>query len=105
MSRGHWYLVLSPLIFKISATTNNIQLMVAPPFAFCLSMVSALMSDLYNSRGLTAFFSSVFCIIGFSMFYASTSHQIRYDVSLFFSPRLSLADPHGSTKETYFCRG
>ncbi|KAI6036283.1 major facilitator superfamily domain-containing protein [Pisolithus microcarpus] len=62
------------------------QLMSVPPFvlAFLASMVSALISDRYGCRGLIVIFFSFWCIIGFSMFYATTSQHAQY-ASLFFS--------------------
>ncbi|KAI6132174.1 major facilitator superfamily domain-containing protein [Pisolithus croceorrhizus] len=62
------------------------QLMSVPPFvlAFLASMISAFISDRYGCRGLTVIFFSFWCIIGFSMFYATTSQHAQY-ASLFFS--------------------
>ncbi|KAI6013225.1 major facilitator superfamily domain-containing protein [Pisolithus marmoratus] len=65
---------------------NQAQLMSVPPFvlAFLASIISAFVSDRYSCRGLTAIFFAIWCIVGFSMFYASTSPHVQY-ASLFFS--------------------
>ncbi|KAI6116694.1 major facilitator superfamily domain-containing protein [Pisolithus croceorrhizus] len=65
---------------------NKAQLMSVPPFvlAFVASIISAFVSDRYGCRGLTAIFFAIWCIIGFSMFYATTSQRVQY-ASLFFS--------------------
>jgi len=65
---------------------NQAQLMSVPPFAtaFVLSFISSIISDRYQCRGYTAIFFSLCQVIGFSMFYASTSNHIRYG-SLFLS--------------------
>ncbi|KAI6128320.1 major facilitator superfamily domain-containing protein [Pisolithus thermaeus] len=62
------------------------QLMSVPPFAlaFLASMISAFISDRYGCRGLTVIFFSIWCMIGFSVFYATTSQHAQY-ASLFFS--------------------
>ncbi|KAG9311746.1 major facilitator superfamily domain-containing protein [Chiua virens] len=74
------------IVASLGYAGNQAQLMSVPPFAvtFVLSIVSAIISDRYQWRGYTAIFFSVQVVIGFSMFYASTSNHIRYG-SLFFS--------------------
>jgi len=47
-------------------------------------MTGAYVSDRYHCRGLVTMFASTLCVIGFSMFLASTQHKIQY-ASLFFS--------------------
>jgi len=65
---------------------NQAQLMSVPPFAvaFVLSFISAILSDRYQCRGYTTIFFSLLQVIGFTMFYASTSNHVRYG-SLFLS--------------------
>ncbi|KAI6036300.1 major facilitator superfamily domain-containing protein [Pisolithus microcarpus] len=74
------------IVAGLGYTGNQAQLMSVPPFilAFLASMISAYFSDRYGCRGLTVIFFSFWCIIGFSMFYATTSQHVRY-ASLFFS--------------------
>ncbi|KAI6149289.1 major facilitator superfamily domain-containing protein [Pisolithus tinctorius] len=74
------------IVAGLGYTGNQAQLMSVPPFvlAFFASMISAFVSDRYGCRGLTVIFFSFWCIIGFSMFYATTSQHVQY-VSLFFS--------------------
>lgn len=74
------------IVAGLGYTGNQAQLMSVPPFvlAFFASMISAFFSDRYGCRGLTVIFFSIWCIIGFSTFYVSTSQRIRY-ASLFFS--------------------
>ncbi|KAI6010739.1 major facilitator superfamily domain-containing protein [Pisolithus orientalis] len=74
------------IVAGLGYTGNQAQLMSVPPFvlAFLASMISAFVSDRYGCRGLTVIFFSFWCIIGFSMFYATTSQHVQY-VSLFFS--------------------
>ncbi|KAI6132155.1 major facilitator superfamily domain-containing protein [Pisolithus croceorrhizus] len=66
------------IVAGLGYTGNQAQLMSVPPFvlAFIASMISAYFSD----RDIFSFW----CIIGFSMFYASTSQHVRY-ASLFLS--------------------
>ncbi|KAI6030199.1 major facilitator superfamily domain-containing protein [Pisolithus marmoratus] len=75
------------IVAGLGYTGNRAQLMSVPPFvlAFLASIISAFVSDRYSCRGLTAIFFAIWCIIGFSMFYAaSTSPHVQY-ASLFFS--------------------
>ncbi|KAI6040794.1 major facilitator superfamily domain-containing protein [Pisolithus marmoratus] len=74
------------IVAGLGYTGNQAQLMSVPPFifAFLASMISAFISDRYGCRGLTVIIFAIWCIIGFSMFYATTSRHIQY-VSLFFS--------------------
>ncbi|KIN95357.1 hypothetical protein M404DRAFT_1007500 [Pisolithus tinctorius Marx 270] len=74
------------IVAGLGYTGNKAQLMSVPPFvlAFLASVISAFVSDRYGCRGLTMIFFSLWCLIGFSMFYASTSQHVRY-ASLFFS--------------------
>ncbi|KAG8216450.1 major facilitator superfamily domain-containing protein [Butyriboletus roseoflavus] len=59
---------------------NQAQLMSVPPYAvaFVLSFISAFVSDRYQCRGYTVIFFSLLEVIGFTMFYASTSSHVRY---------------------------
>jgi predicted MFS family arabinose efflux permease len=65
---------------------SQAQLMSVPPFAatFVLCILSAIISDRYQCRGYTMIFFSLLKMIGFTMFYVSTSSHVRY-ASLFFS--------------------
>ncbi|KIO04117.1 hypothetical protein M404DRAFT_144063 [Pisolithus tinctorius Marx 270] len=74
------------IVAGLGYTGNQAQLMSVPPFAvaFSASIISAFISDQYGCRGLTVIFFAIWSIIGFSMFYATTSHHIQY-ASLFFS--------------------
>ncbi|KAI6045741.1 major facilitator superfamily domain-containing protein [Pisolithus marmoratus] len=74
------------IVAGLGYTGNQAQLMSVPPFAlaFLVSVISAFVSDRYGCRGLTVIFFSFWCIIGFSMFYATTSQHVQY-TSLFFS--------------------
>ncbi|KAG8216449.1 major facilitator superfamily domain-containing protein [Butyriboletus roseoflavus] len=65
---------------------NQAQLLSVPPYAvtFVLSFISAKVSDRYQCRGYTVIFFSLLEVIGFTMFYASTSSRVRYG-SLFCS--------------------
>ncbi|KAI6005652.1 major facilitator superfamily domain-containing protein [Pisolithus albus] len=74
------------IVAGLGYTGNKAQLMSVPPFvlAFVASMISAIVSDRYGCRGLMVIFFAIWCIIGFSMFYATTSEHVQY-ASLFFS--------------------
>ncbi|KAI6045742.1 MFS general substrate transporter [Pisolithus marmoratus] len=74
------------IVVSLGYTGNQAQLMSVPPFvlAFLASMISAFVSDRYGCRCLTVIFFAIWCIIGFSMFYATTSQHVQY-ASLFFS--------------------
>ncbi|KAI6128321.1 major facilitator superfamily domain-containing protein [Pisolithus croceorrhizus] len=74
------------IVAGLGYTGNQAQLMSVPPFilAFLASMISAFISDRYGCRGLTVIFFAIWCIVGFSMFYATTSQHVKY-VSLLFS--------------------
>ncbi|KAI6045724.1 MFS general substrate transporter [Pisolithus marmoratus] len=74
------------IVAGLGYTSTRAQLMSVPPFmlAFLASMISAFVSDRYGCRGITVIFFAIWCIIGFSMFYATTSQHVRY-ASLFFS--------------------
>ncbi|KAI9568125.1 major facilitator superfamily domain-containing protein [Boletus coccyginus] len=74
------------IVAGLGYSGNQAQLMSVPPFAvaFVLSLISAIISDRYQCRGYTAIFFSLLQVIGFCVFYASTSSHIRYG-SLFLS--------------------
>ncbi|KAI9568128.1 major facilitator superfamily domain-containing protein [Boletus coccyginus] len=74
------------IVAGLGYTGTQVQLMSVPPFAvtFVLSFISSFVSDRYHCRGYTVIFFSLMEVIGFTMFYASTSNRIRY-ASLFFS--------------------
>ncbi|KAI6028698.1 major facilitator superfamily domain-containing protein [Pisolithus orientalis] len=74
------------IVAGLGYTGNRAQLMSVPPFvvAFFASVISAFVSDRYGCRGLTVIFFAISGIIGFSMFYATTSQRVQY-ASLFFS--------------------
>ncbi|KAI6005654.1 major facilitator superfamily domain-containing protein [Pisolithus albus] len=74
------------IVAGLGYTGNQAQLMSVPPFvlAFLASIISAFVSDRYGCRGLTVIFFAIWCIVGFSMFYATTSQHVKY-VSLLFS--------------------
>ncbi|KAI9568126.1 major facilitator superfamily domain-containing protein [Boletus coccyginus] len=74
------------IVSELGYAGSQAQLMSAPPSAasFVLCFISAFISDRYQCRGYAVIFFSLLKTIGFTMFYASTSHRIRY-ASLFFS--------------------
>jgi len=74
------------IVQGLGYTATRAQLMSVPPFAvaFVLSMTLSYISDVYRCRGFVTIFSSLLCIIGFSMFLGSASHKIQYG-SLFLS--------------------
>ncbi|KAG1874464.1 major facilitator superfamily domain-containing protein [Suillus subluteus] len=74
------------IVAGLGYTGNKAQLMSAPPYAFAfgVSMITAVISDRYKCRGFILIFFSVCNLIGFIMFYASTSNHVRYG-SLFLS--------------------
>ncbi|KAI6045732.1 major facilitator superfamily domain-containing protein [Pisolithus marmoratus] len=74
------------IVAGLGYTGNQAQLMSVPPFvlAFLASMISSYISDRYGCRGFTVIFFSFWCIIGYSIYYATASQHIRYG-SLFFS--------------------
>ncbi|KAI6016740.1 major facilitator superfamily domain-containing protein [Pisolithus marmoratus] len=74
------------IVAGLGYSGNQAQLMSVPPFvlAFLASMISAYISDRYGCRGLMVLFFAIWCIVGFSMFYATISPHVQY-ASLFFS--------------------
>ncbi|KAI9457920.1 major facilitator superfamily domain-containing protein [Boletus coccyginus] len=74
------------IVAGLGYSGNHAQLMSVPPFAvaFVMSLISAVISDRYQCRGYTAILFILLQLIGFSVFYASTSSPVRYG-SLFFS--------------------
>ncbi|KAF8122705.1 major facilitator superfamily domain-containing protein [Boletus edulis] len=74
------------IVVGLGYTGNRAQLMSVPPFAvtFVVAISTALVSDRYQCRGYTVIFLSLLNVIGFTMFYVSTSNRIRY-ISLFFA--------------------
>ncbi|KAG1739003.1 major facilitator superfamily domain-containing protein [Suillus lakei] len=68
------------IVAGLGYTGNQAQLMSAPPYAvaFVVSMITAVISDRYKCRGYMLIFFSVCNLVGFIMFYASTSNHVRY---------------------------
>ncbi|KAF7335782.1 MFS general substrate transporter [Mycena venus] len=74
------------IVASLGYTSSRAQLMSVPPFAvaFVLCIVTALIADRYNARGLTAAGWSLISLIGFAMWLGSHSKSVRYG-SLFLS--------------------
>ncbi|KAF7315002.1 MFS domain-containing protein [Mycena indigotica] len=88
-----------PLIQSLGYTAARAQLMSVPPFsvAFVLTMISAYISDRYQSRGWITVFCAVLCVAGFGTWLGSTDHHVQYG-SLFLSvPGVYLGAPALST--------
>ncbi|KAF8553827.1 MFS general substrate transporter [Imleria badia] len=69
------------IVASLGYTGNQAQLMSVPPFAVTFA---PLVSDRYQCRGYITILSSLLELIGFTMFYASTSSHVRY-AAVFFS--------------------
>ncbi|ESK84554.1 mfs transporter [Moniliophthora roreri MCA 2997] len=74
------------IVQSLGYTAARAQLMSVPPFAvaFVLSMACAFISDKFQCRGIISIFSSILCVIGFSMFLGSKNTHVQYG-SLFLS--------------------
>ncbi|KAF9456650.1 major facilitator superfamily domain-containing protein [Collybia nuda] len=74
------------ILVALGFSASRAQLMSVPPFAasFVVTVSVSLLSDKYGLRAPSAIFSSILCIIGFSMYLGSLNPRVQYG-SLFFS--------------------
>ncbi|KAG6902045.1 hypothetical protein C0995_005255 [Termitomyces sp. Mi166 len=74
------------ILSGLGYTNVDAQLYSVPPFAaaFVVAIIVSYLSDRYGARGIVSIFSGVLATIGFAMFYASSSPNVKYG-SLFMS--------------------